>query len=211
MKKLLAALMLLVSATAMAEPQLGNDFNQTAKTIRTDNPAKIEVLEIFWYGCPHCYHLDASLAAWVKKQPQDVYFKRVPGVPRPDWAPAGKAFYALEALNLTDKLHTQLFDAIHKARNVNPASEVQLIDWITKQGGQDRTKVEEAFKSFATNNNIVRAMNLFRDSGATGVPALVIDGRYITSSSMAGGNQNVLQVADYLIQNVRKEKSGGAK
>lgn len=211
MKKLLAALMLLVSATAMAEPQLGNDFNQTAKTIKTDNPAKIEVLEIFWYGCPHCYHLDASLAAWVKKQPQDVYFKRVPGVPRPDWAPAGKAFYALEALNLTDKLHTQLFDAIHKARNVNPASEVQLIDWITKQGGQDRTKVEEAFKSFATNNNIVRAMNLFRDSGATGVPALVIDGRYITSSSMAGGNQNVLQVADYLIQNVRKEKSGGAK
>ncbi|MFJ5446615.1 thiol:disulfide interchange protein DsbA/DsbL [Methylobacillus methanolivorans] len=211
MKKLLAALMLLVSATAMAEPQLGNDFNQTAKTIKTDNPAKIEVLEIFWYGCPHCYHLESSLATWVKKLPQDVYFKRVPGVPRPDWAPAGKAFYALEALNLTDKLHTQLFDAIHKARNVNPASEAQLIDWITKQGGQDRTKVEEAFKSFSTNNNIVRAMNVFRDSGATGVPALVIDGRYITSSSMAGGNQNVLQVADYLIENVRKEKSGGAK
>ncbi|MGY1489087.1 thiol:disulfide interchange protein DsbA/DsbL [Methylobacillus pratensis] len=211
MKKLLAALMLLVSATAMADPQLGNEFNQTAKTIKTDNPAKIEVLEIFWYGCPHCYHLEPSLATWVKKLPQDVYFKRVPGVPRPDWAPAGKAFYALEALNLTEKLHNQLFDAIHKARTVNPTVEAQLIDWITKQGGQDRKKVEEAFNSFSTNNNVVRAMNTFRDSGATGVPAIIIDGRYITSSSMAGGNQNVLKVADYLIENVRKEKSGGAK
>lgn len=211
MKKLLAALMLLVSATAMADPQLGNEFNQTAKTIKTDNPAKIEVLEIFWYGCPHCYHLEPSLATWVKKLPQDVYFKRVPGVPRPDWAPAGKAFYALEALNLTEKLHNQLFDAIHKARTVNPTVEAQLIDWITKQGGQDRKKVEEAFNSFSTNNNVVRAMNAFRDSGATGVPAIIIDGRYITSSSMAGGNQNVLKVADYLIENVRKEKSGGAK
>ncbi|MFL9609570.1 thiol:disulfide interchange protein DsbA/DsbL [Methylobacillus sp. Pita2] len=211
MKKLLAALMLLVSATAMADPQLGNEFNQTAKTIKTDNPAKIEVLEIFWYGCPHCYHLEPSLATWVKKLPQDVYFKRVPGVPRPDWAPAGKAFYALEALNLTEKLHNQLFDAIHKARTVNPTVEAQLIDWITKQGGQDRKKVEEAFNSFSTNNNVVRAMNTFRDSGATGVPAIIIDGRYITSSSMAGGNQNVLKVADYLIDNVRKEKSGGAK
>ncbi|MFL9709716.1 thiol:disulfide interchange protein DsbA/DsbL [Methylobacillus sp. Pita1] len=211
MKKLLAALMLLVSATAMADPQLGNEFNQTAKTIKTDNPAKIEVLEIFWYGCPHCYHLEPSLATWVKKLPQDVYFKRVPGVPRPDWAPAGKAFYALEALNLTEKLHNQLFDTIHKARTVNPTVEAQLIDWITKQGGQDRKKVEEAFNSFSTNNNVVRAMNTFRDSGATGVPAIIIDGRYITSSSMAGGNQNVLKVADYLIENVRKEKSGGAK
>ncbi|MDR5172062.1 thiol:disulfide interchange protein DsbA/DsbL [Methylobacillus flagellatus] len=211
MKKLLAALMLLVSATAMADPQLGNEFNQTAKTIKTDNPAKIEVLEIFWYGCPHCYHLEPSLTTWVKKLPQDVYFKRVPGVPRPDWAPAGKAFYALEALNLTEKLHNQLFDAIHKARSVNPTVEAQLIDWITKQGGQDRKKVEEAFNSFSTNNNVVRAMNTFRDSGATGVPAIIIDGRYITSSSMAGGNQNVLKVADYLIENVRKEKSGGVK
>lgn len=211
MKKLLAALMLLVSATAMADPQLGNEFNQTAKTIKTDNPAKIEVLEIFWYGCPHCYHLEPSLATWVKKLPQDVYFKRVPGVPRPDWAPAGKAFYALEALNLSEKLHIQLFDAIHKARTVNPTVEAQLIDWITKQGGQDRKKVEEAFNSFSTNNNVVRAMNTFRDSGATGVPAIIIDGRYITSSSMAGGNQNVLNVTDYLIENVRKEKSGGAK
>ncbi|MCB5190902.1 thiol:disulfide interchange protein DsbA/DsbL [Methylobacillus arboreus] len=211
MKKLLAALMLLVSATAIADPQLGNEFNQTAKTIKTDDPAKIEVLEIFWYGCPHCYHLESSLTAWVKKLPQDVYFKRVPGVPRPDWAPAGKAFYALEALNLTEKLHAQLFDAIHKARNVNPTVEAQLIDWITNKGGQDRKKVEEAFNSFSTNNNIVKAMNTFRDSGATGVPALIIDGRYITSSSMAGGNQAVLKTADYIIENVRKEKGGSAK
>lgn len=211
MKKLFAALMLLASATAMAAPQLGNEFVQTAKTIKTDDPAKIEVMEIFWYGCGHCHTLEPILAAWVKKLPQDVYFKRVPGVPNPNWAPAGKAFYALETLHLTEKLHTQLFDAIHKERSVNPTVEAQLIDWITKKGGQDRKKVEEAFNSFSNNNNMVRAMNTFRDSGATGVPALIIDGRYLTSSTMAGGNQAVLQTADYIIENVRKEKSGGAK
>ncbi|MCB5188996.1 thiol:disulfide interchange protein DsbA/DsbL [Methylobacillus caricis] len=209
MKKFLAALMLLASATVMAEPQLGNEFNQTAKTIKTDTPAKIEVLEIFWYGCPHCYHLEPILEPWVKKLPADVYFKRVPGVPRPDWAPAAKAFYALEALGLTNKLHTQLFDAIHKARTLNPTVDAPLIDWISQKGGLDRKKVEEAFNSFSTNNNVVKAMNTFRDSGATGVPALIIDGRYITSSSMAGGNQAVLKVADYLIENVRREKTGG--
>lgn len=207
MIKILPALMLLVSTQLMAAPQLGNEFRQTAQAIPTDTPAKIEVTELFWYGCPHCYHLEAPLSAWVKKLPQDVYFKRVPGVPRQDWAPMAKAYYTLEALGLLEKLHVPLFEAIHKQKSLNPTSEKAAIDWIAKQGGLDHKKVAETFNSFAVNTKVMRAMQIFRGSGATGVPALIIDGKYLTSSTMAGGNDEVVKVADYIISNVRKDKA----
>lgn len=207
MKKILTALMLLVSTQLMAAPQLGNEFRQTAQAIPSDTPAKIEVMEIFWYGCPHCYHLEAPLSAWVKKLPQDVTFKRVPGVPRQDWAPMAKAYYTLEALGLVDKLHAPLFDAIHKQKTVNPTSEKAAIDWIAKQSGLDHKKVAETFNSFSVNTKVMRAVQVFRASGATGVPALIVDGKYLTSSTMAGGNDEVLKVADYIISNVRKDKA----
>ena len=206
-KNLLAALILLVSASAMAEPQVGVEYNQTQQLIPTENPAKIEVIELFWYGCPHCYVMEPLINAWAKKQAKDVEFHRVPGVPRPDWAPMAKAFYTLETLGLTEKLHSQLFEAIHKQRALKPDDEAATVAWITAQSGLDRKKVEEAFYSFSTNTKLTRAMQLFRASGATGVPSLIIDGKYLTSSTLAGGNEESLKVADYLIAKVRQEKT----
>jgi thiol:disulfide interchange protein DsbA len=207
MKTLLAALMLLVSAMAQAEPQAGVEYNQTQQLIPTENPAKIEVIELFWYGCPHCYVMEPLISAWAKKQAKDVEFRRVPGVPRPDWAPMAKAFYTLEALGLSEKLHSQLFDAIHKQRALRPDDEAGTVAWITAQSGLDRKKVEETFNSFSTNTKLTRAMQIFRASGATGVPSLIIDGKYLTSSTLAGGNEESLKVADYLIAKVRQEKT----
>jgi protein dithiol oxidoreductase (disulfide-forming) len=209
MKSLLTAFLMLVSSIAIAEPQSGFEYMQTQQVIPTENPAKIEVVELFWYGCPHCYQLEPRLEAWVKKLPKDAVFKRVPGIARPDWAAGGRAFYAMEALGVLEKLHGPLFDAIHKQHSVKPNDDAALIDWITKQGGLDRKKVEEAYNSFSVNTKVMRATQLFRASGATGVPALIIDGKYLTSSSLAGGNEEALKVADYLIEKARKEK--GAK
>jgi thiol:disulfide interchange protein DsbA len=211
-KKLLGAVMMLAAFNAAAaEPQIGNQFDKTAQVIATDNPNKIEVTELFWYGCIHCYQMDPALNAWVKKLPADVVFKRIPGLPRPDWAPMAKAFYALEDLKLVEKLHTPLFEAVHKQRTLNPTNEAATIDWITKQSGLDKKKVEEAFKSFSMNNKLNRAAQYFRASGATGVPSLIIDGQFITSSTMAGGNEAALQVADYIITNIRADKAKAAK
>lgn len=207
MKSLLTALLLLVSSVAIAEPQAGFEYQQTQQVIPTDNPAKVEVTELFWYGCPHCYQLEPQLAVWVKKLPKDVEFKRIPGVPRPDWAPAAKAFYTMETLGLTEKLHSAFFDAIHKQRVVRPNDDAGIIDWITKQSGLDRKKVEETYNSFSINTKLMRAMQVFRASGATGVPTLIIDGKYITSSTMAGGNEAALKVADQLIEKARGEKT----
>jgi protein dithiol oxidoreductase (disulfide-forming) len=206
MKKLLAALMLLASSAVMANPMLGVEYNTTAKDISSDNPSKIEVVELFWYGCIHCYQLEPQLHAWIKKLPADVVFKRVPGLPRPDWAPMAKAYYAMETLGVLDKLHGKLFDAIHKTRTLKPTDEAAAIEWVTNEAGLDKKKVQEAFNSFTTSTKLNRAAQIFRDSGATGVPALIIDGKYVTSSSMAGGNLQLLRVADQLIAKARSEK-----
>ena len=220
--KSLTILMLTLSTMAFAEapkaeapkaetPKIGTEFDAVAQPLATDNVAKIEVMEIFWYGCIHCYHMDAPLNAWVKKLPGDVYFKRMPGLPNPSWAPMAKAFYAMETLGVSEKLHTPLFDAIHKSKTLNPTDEKAAIAWVTAQSGLDKLKVEQAFKSFSINTSLNRAALVFRNSGATGVPSLVIDGKYITSSTMAGGNEQALKTADYIIGNVRADKAKTAK
>lgn len=209
-KNLLSALMLLASFSVLADPQIGKDFDKTAQIIPTDTPSKIEVTEIFWYGCIHCYHMDPILNAWVKKLPADVVFKRMPGLPQPAWAPMAKAFYAMDDLKLSDKLHTALFDAIHKEKTLNPTDEVATIDWMTKKSGLDKKKVEDAFKSFSMNNKLNRAAQTFRASGATGVPSFIIDGQFITSSTMAGGNEQALKTAEYIIANIRADKAKAA-
>ena len=217
MKKFLVNLAVLMSTsflsfTVYAEaPKAGEDFDAVAQTIATDNPAKIEVMEIFWYGCIHCYQMDPLLNAWVKKQPADVVFKRVPALPNASWAPMAKTFYAMETLGLSEKLHTALFDAINKQKTLNPTNEKAAIEWVTKASGLDKAKVEQAFKSFTINTNLNRAAQIFRSSGATGVPSLVIDGKYITSSTMAGGNEQALRVTDYIVGNVRADKAKTAK
>ncbi|HNV89091.1 MAG TPA: thiol:disulfide interchange protein DsbA/DsbL [Methylotenera sp.] len=213
MKKFFTVFMLAFGAltmgnTALADaPKQGEQFDVVAQPISTENPAKIEVLEIFWYGCIHCYQMEAPLNAWVKKLPGDVYFKRMPGLPNPSWAPMAKAFYAMETLGVAEKLHTPLFEAVHKQKTLNPTDEKAAIDWVTKQSGLDKLKVEQAFKSFTINTSLNRAAITFRNSGATGVPSLVIDGKYITSSTMSGGNEQALKTADYIIDNVRKDKA----
>ena len=217
MIKSFVILMLTFSTMAFAEapkaetPKIGTEFDAVAQPLATDNVAKIEVTEIFWYGCSHCYNMDAPLNAWVKKLPSDVYFKRVPGLPNPSWAPMAKAFYAMETLGVSEKLHTPLFDAIHKSKTLNPTDEKAAIAWVTAQSGLDKLKVEQAFKSFSINTSLNRAALVFRNSGATGVPSLVIDGKYITSSTMAGGNEQALKTADYIIGNVRADKAKTAK
>jgi thiol:disulfide interchange protein DsbA len=155
--------------------------------------------------------MDPLLNAWVKKLPADVVFKRVPGLPQQAWAPMAKAFYAMEDLKLSDKLHSALFDAVHKEKTLNPTNEPAVIDWISKKGGLDKKKVEDAFNSFSMSNRLNRAAQIFRASGATGVPSFIVDGQFLTSSTMAGGNEQALSTLDYIIANVRADKAKAAK
>ena len=207
MKKILLTLLMFLSFPLLAaEPQIGTNFEKTVQVMPTDNKNKIEVMELFWYGCIHCYQMDPMLNEWAKKLPKDVYFKRVPAIPRPEWAPMARAFYAMETLGVSEKLHTAIFDAVHKEKTLNPADEKAILEWVTLKSGLDRKKVEEAFNSFSMNATLNRAAQMFKAAGATGVPSLVIDGKYITSSTMAGGNNEALKITDDIIANIRKDK-----
>lgn len=212
MKKFLLSLMFILgsvslSSTVIAAPQAGEQFDAVTQVMPTDNPKKIEVMEIFWYGCSHCYHMEKPLSAWLKTMPADVTFKRMPGIPNASWAPMAQTYFAMESLGVADKLHEKLFQAIHKEKSLNPTDKKAAIDWLTNNSGLDRAKVEETFNSFTVNTNMKRAAQVFRSSGATGVPSLVVDGRFITSGTMAGGNAQALQVVDYIIKNVRASKA----
>lgn len=211
MKKLLLSCMLIFSTlgfnqVTIAAPQLGQEFDAVTQTIPTDDPKKIEVMEIFWYGCSHCFQMEQPLNAWLKNKPADVNFKRIPGIPNASWAPMAQVYFTMESLGITDKLHSKLFHAIHKEKSLNPANQKAALDWLVANSGMDRTKVEETFNSFTVNTNMKRAAQIFRSSGASGVPSLVIDGKYITSGTMAGGNAQALQVTDYILNNIRETK-----
>lgn len=211
MKKLLRSFALFLatvclSSTLLAAPQLGQEFDAVAQTISTDDKNKIEVMEIFWYGCSHCYHMEKPLHTWLKNKPADVSFKRVPGIPNPSWTPMAQTYYTMEALNLTDKLHDKLFAAVHKQKSLNPTDQKAAINWLVNNSGLDRKKVESTFNSFTVNTDLKRAAQIFRASGATGVPSLVVDGKYITSGTMAGGNAQALQVVNYIVNNIREAK-----
>ncbi|MFW5432401.1 MAG: thiol:disulfide interchange protein DsbA/DsbL [Methylophilaceae bacterium] len=216
MKNILLSLILLLSTASLsnavfAEPKPGQDFDAVAQVIPTENPAKIEVMEIFWYGCDHCYQMETPLKVWLKKIPADVNFKRMPGLPGAAWAPMAKAYFTMESLGIEDKLHHSLFEAVHKHKTLNPKDEKATLAWLTNKSGLDRAKVESTFNSFTVNTNLKRAAQVFRASGATGVPSLIVDGKYITSGTMAGGNAKALEVVNYIVKNVRATRAKAAK
>ena len=208
MKKILLVVSMFMAFSAGAvEPNPGVNFKKTKEVIPTDSPGKIEVIEMFWYGCIHCYTIDPYLDEWADNLPKDVVFKKLPAVPRKNWVPMAKAFYALETLNLDKKLHEKLFDAIHKTKTVDPGNEQSAINWIAVTSKKDIKEVEAAFKTFSMNAKISNSYKMFRAAGATGVPVIIIDGQYLTSSTMAGGEKNTIELMDFIIENIRKDKA----
>ena len=196
----------LQSFFACAEPQSGKEFALVNPAQAVETGKKIEVLEIFWYGCPHCFALEPSLNAWVKKLPADVTFRRMPAIFRDNWVPMAKAYYTLEALGTLEKSHTALFNAIH-VQGLDAANDNALFDWVATQG-IDRKKFSDTYQSFSIQSKVLRAKQLTRDYGINGVPSLIVDGKYMTSVSMTGTPQGLFATADFLISKARQERSG---
>lgn len=165
---------------------------------------KIEVVEFFWYGCSHCFDLEPFLKKWTAKLPKDVEFRRIPAVPTERWLPNARTFYTLEALGLLEKLHGEVFDAIHIDR-VNLNDEKTQLDWMARKG-VDRAKFAEAWKSFSVQSKTKRAVQQTQAFDITGVPTLVVDGKYVTSVSMTGSPEGLMKALDELIVKARAER-----
>jgi len=179
-------------------------FKPLANPQAVETGDKIEVIEFFWYGCSHCFDLEPFLKKWKATLPKDVEFRLIPAVPTERWMPNARTFYTLEAMGLLEKLHGEVFDAIHIDR-VNLNDERIQLDWMAKKG-VDRAKFAEAWKSFSVQSKTKRAIQQTQAYDITGVPTLVVDGKYVTSVSMTGSPEGLMKTLDELIAKARAER-----
>ncbi len=203
-RSLFAALALALCALVppAAAQQVGA-YIEISPPIPTDSKSKVEVIEFFWYECPHCYALEPSLEAWVAKLPKDVVFKRVPAMFNERWAISARVYYTLEAIGELNRLHKPLFDAIHKG-GLHVTNPEQLNDWLSRQQ-VDVNKFNATFKSFTVDSKLKHAADLTQASKIDGVPALMVDGRYLIGAATTSSEERMLAVADSLIEQSRQQ------
>jgi thiol:disulfide interchange protein DsbA len=175
-KGLLVALALMMGGTALADAQLGRDYSLLNPPQPTST-RKIEVLEFFFYGCSHCFHLHPLLSAWEKTMPKDVELTFVPTVFRDSWEPMANTFYALESMGKQQQLHDALYRAWNED-NMALVDESKIADFVAKHG-VDRAKFTAAYNSFAMQSKVMRAKQMIRSYGINGTPTLVVDGKYV--------------------------------
>jgi thiol:disulfide interchange protein DsbA len=187
------------------KPEEGIEYLTLDKKAMVEAPAgKVEVVEFFWYSCPHCNAFEPKLEAWLKKPLSDVAFRRVPVAFRDDFVPQQRLYYTLEAMGKVDELHAKVFHAIHVERQALD-KESAIVAWAEKNG-LDKAKFQELYNSFSVQTKARKAAQLQDQYKVQGVPALGVAGRYYTDATLAGSMDHALQVTEYLVSEVRKVK-----
>ena len=206
-----AAILLLASTAASAQAVAGRDYQLVKAPQPTESGNKVEVLEFFWYGCPHCNTLQPSLQAWLKRKPADVEFRRMPAVFQDSWVPLTRVYYTLEAMDLVEKLHHDVFAAIHE-KKIRLQDPKVLLDWMASKG-VDRQKFNDVPNSFSVQSRAQRSIDVTRAYDIPGTPAIIIDGRYLTAPSMVVKGDNTIdydryfKIVDQVIAMARKNKA----
>jgi len=158
---------------------------------------KIEVVEMFWYRCPHCFRLEPFLIEWQKNIPENAEYVPIPALLNPKWEFEARVFYTFDALGVLEEVHAKYFDAIHQQRLKIDTVE-KLAAW-SEENGVSGQAIKDTFQSFAVENKINFANVMSRKYGITGVPAIIVDGRYRTSVSLAGGHDKLIELINFLI------------
>jgi thiol:disulfide interchange protein DsbA len=198
MKKLLVFLLLLVnSALLQAANYVEGTHYKSLPQQTTDSADKIEVLEFFWYGCPHCFTFEPHIQSWKKTKPANVEFKRVPAIFRPDWEVQARAYYALTNMGDIESVHVKIFEAIHK--NKKRLNNLQVIADFVEKNGVNRKKFVEEYNSFAVDGMVRKAKKKQAAYKIEGVPAVVVNGKYLSSGSMSGSYDNLIKIINHLI------------
>ncbi|PUE06384.1 disulfide bond formation protein DsbA [Limnohabitans sp. T6-5] len=194
------------TSTAWAQAALfkaGKDYMVLERPLPTEvGNGKIEVIEFFWYSCPHCNAFEPSFAQWVKNAPKDVVVRRIPVAFRDDFAPQQRLFFTLEAMNLLDSLHAKVFAAVHVEKQALN-TDASVLAWAEKQG-VDKAKFSEIYKSFGVASKLKRAVQLQNDFKIEGVPSLGVAGRYYVDGTLAGSMERAVKVAESLIAQTRQ-------
>ena len=193
----------LVLAQTPIKVEEGFDYRVLPITQPIDAKGKVEVIEFFWYGCPHCYEFEPELKGWIKRQNKDVVFKKVPIAFREELMPHSQLFYSLEALGKGDTLNDKVMFAMHR-ENKRLLNENEIADWVAAQG-VDRNAFLAAYRSFAVLSKARAANQLGNAYRIDGVPTVAVQGKYITSPSIAGSRAKAVNIMDFLVNKVRKD------
>lgn len=211
LKKTLFLLLFAASTLANAEqlaPTAQVPGYQTLSSAQpTQDKAKVEVIEFFWYGCPHCYVFEPLLTQWLKTLPKNVTFIRQPATFWPGSEQHAKAYFIAEALNVVDKVHADLFDAIQNKKQKLDGEE-ELAKFFVAHGVKE-TAFRDAYKSFGIDTKVRQAKTLPPRYGITGVPTMVVNGKYVTSGTLAGSHENMIKILNQLI--AQESKAAPAK
>jgi len=200
-----SGLFLAFAACAQDSPVEGVNYIELKPPQAVESSGKVEVLEFFWYRCPHCYALEPDLEAWAKRLPRDVQLKRIPGILNDDWGIDARIFYTLEAIGELERLHRPLFDTIHQQGGVRLRGDAfakWVADWLATQN-VDMAKYDAAFRSFTVESKLRRAAQMSRAYRLDGVPTLVVQGRYLVVATTS--RKAMLATADFLIGETRKQ------
>ena len=193
----------LVLAQTPIKVEEGFDYRVLPLTQPIDAKGKVEVIEFFWYGCPHCYEFEPELKGWIKRQNKDVVFKKVPIAFREELMPHSQLFYTLEALGKGDTLNDKVMFAMHR-ENKRLLNENEIADWVAAQG-VDRNAFLAAYRSFAVLSKARAANQLGNAYRIDGVPTVAVQGKYITSPSIAGSRAKAVNIMDFLVNKVHKD------
>jgi thiol:disulfide interchange protein DsbA len=173
-------------------------YETLSPTQPTHNPDKIEIIEFFWYGCPHCYSFEPVLEKWVKSLPKNVEFIRQPAVFSDLWGKHAKAYFTAEALGVVDKVHADFFDAIQNKKQ-NLETEDQLAKFFVAHGVNEK-EFHDTYNSFLVDSKMRQASTMAGRYGVTGVPAIIINGKYKTNGPLAGSHEKMIEIINHLIQ-----------
>lgn len=205
---LLIVALLIFSGASNAEYLEGVEYAAIATPQPVVTGDKVEVREFFMYSCPHCFHFEPVLNKWLKTVPANVRFVRTPTIFRPSLEPHARAFYAFEAMGVTDKVHEAFFRAIHvEHQGLN--DEDSIVKFAADHG-INADDFRRNYHSFSMDADLKHGMQLVASEGVDSVPTMVIDGKYRTNGSMAGSNEGMLQVMNYLIKKAAAERKAAA-
>jgi len=209
MRYLLLGIVLLMSCGAVlanddVEFDEGIDYALIKPAQPTNDPDRIEVVEIFWYGCPHCHSFEPTLGPWIKSAPKDVDFYRLPAVFNAAWEVHARAYFTAEILNVVEKTHGGLFHAMHTEHKVLNNAD-KLANFYAGYG-VDATLFKKTYNSFVVNTKVARAKDMVERYGIKGVPAIVVAGKYLITGSMARSYERMLKITDYLVEQERRPK-----
>jgi thiol:disulfide interchange protein DsbA len=193
-----ALMVMATNSSFAASYNAGEHYEVISPAQPTSSKDKIEVVEMFWYGCPHCFRLEPFVERWLKKKPANVKFVRMPGVFRPSWEIHARAYYTAEILGVVDKVHRPMFDAIHEMKQ-RMNTESSILALFVKHGVPEKD-FKRVFRSFAVETKLRRAKDMGTRYQAKGVPALIVNGKYRTSGHAAGCNSMVFMVVNQFIK-----------